>query len=85
MSGLFIAMFVGRRGPQGQSMTIAIAKWIGTAAPTIIFGVHEGCAFILTIGSLCLVFDVAHIALLTWARMHPGALLADVDTRLAHA
>jgi hypothetical protein len=85
MSGLFIAMFVGRRGPRGQSMTIAIAKWIGTAAPTIIFGVHEGSAFILTIGILCFVFDVAYIALLAWARTHPDALLADVDTRLAHA
>jgi len=85
MSGLFIAMFVGRRGPRGQSMTIAIAKWIGTAAPTIVFGVHEGSAFILTIGSLCFVFDVAYIALLAWARMHPDALPADVDTQLAHA
>jgi hypothetical protein len=70
MSGLFIAMFVGRRGPRGQSMTIAVAKWIGTAAPTIIFGVHEGSAFILTLGILCFVFDVAYIALLVWARKH---------------
>ena len=85
MSGLFIAMFVGRRGPRGQSMTIAVAKWIGTAAPTIIFGVHEGSAFILTLGIMCFVFDVAYIALLAWARMHPNALPAGEGTRLVHA
>jgi hypothetical protein len=85
MSGLFIAMFVGRRGPRGQSMTIAVAKWIGTAAPTIIFGVHEGSTFILTIGILCFVSELAYIALLAWARMHPEALETGVDTRLVHA
>jgi hypothetical protein len=85
MSGLFIAMFVGRQGPRGQSMTIAVAKWIGTAAPTIVFGVHEDSAFILTIGILCFVFDVAYIALLAWARAHPEAFPTDVRTRLVHA
>ncbi len=84
MSGLFIAMFVGRRGPRGQSMTIAVAKWIGTAAPTIIFGVYEGSAFILTLGILCFIFDVAYIVLLAWARMHPDALRIGRDTRLVH-
>jgi hypothetical protein len=38
MSGLFIAMFVARRGPRGQSILLAVAKWIGTLAPTILFG-----------------------------------------------
>ena len=33
MSILFIAMFVARRGPRGQSIVIAVAKWIGTLAP----------------------------------------------------
>ena len=85
MSGLFLPMFVGRRGTRGQSMTIAIAKWIGTAAPTVIFGVHEGSAFILTLGILCFVLDVAYIALLAWARRHPEAPGTGADTRLAHA
>jgi hypothetical protein len=76
MSVLFIAMFVGRRGPRGQSMIIAVAKWIGTAAPTILFGVLEASAFVLTLGILCSVFDVAYIALLAWARTHPDALPA---------
>ncbi|NEM06205.1 hypothetical protein [Geodermatophilus normandii] len=73
MSGLFIAMFVARGGPRGQSMTIAVAKWIGTAAPTIVFGVHEDSPFVLTIGILCSVVDVAYIALLARARAHPEA------------
>jgi len=85
MSGLFIAMFVGRRGSRGQSLTIAVAKWIGTAAPTVVFGVHEGSAFNLTIGILCFVFDVAYIALLARARMHPESLPAGEDTRLVPA
>jgi hypothetical protein len=50
MSGLFIAMFVARRGPRGQSIVIAVAKWIGTLAPTIALGALAGSAFILGVG-----------------------------------
>ena len=86
MSGLFIAMFLARRGLRGQSMTIAVAKWIGTAAPTIVFGVHEGSAFITTIGVLCFVLDLAYIGLVAWARKRPDAVRAlGRDDRLAHA
>jgi hypothetical protein len=68
MSGLFIAMFVVRQGPRGQSIVIAVAKWIGTLAPTILFGALAGSAFILGVGLLCSVFDLAYIGLLLWAR-----------------
>jgi hypothetical protein len=68
MSGLFIAMFVARRGPRGQSIVIAVSKWIGTLAPTILFGGLAGSAFILGLGLLCSVFDLAYIALLVAAR-----------------
>ena len=74
MSGLFIAMFLARRGPRGQSMTIAVAKCIGTAAPTIVFGIGEHSAFVLTLGLLCLAFDVGYIGLLAWSHRRPGAL-----------
>jgi hypothetical protein len=50
MSGLFIAMFVARRGPRGQSIVIAVAKWIGTLAPTIALGALAGSAFIFGVG-----------------------------------
>ncbi len=39
MSVLFISMFIQRKGPDGQSLTIAISKCIGTLAPTILFGI----------------------------------------------
>jgi hypothetical protein len=64
MSGLFIAMLIARRGTRGQSMRIAVAKWIGTLAPTIAIGVYEHSPFILGIGILCSVFDLAYIGLL---------------------
>jgi hypothetical protein len=74
MSGLFIAMFVARRGLRGQSMVIAVAKWIGTLAPTISFGVLQNSLFILGVGALCSVFDLTYIGLLWWAKRNPGAL-----------
>ncbi|MFJ7272570.1 hypothetical protein ACIQV3_39075 [Streptomyces sp. NPDC099050] len=64
MSGLFIAFYASRRGRLGQSLVIAVAKWIGTFAPTILFGVIEDAPFILGLGLLCAVFDLAYIALL---------------------
>lgn len=75
MSGLFIAMFMARRGARGQSLTIAVAKWIGTLAPTITFGVLHGSPFVLGVGLLCSVFDLAYIGLLLWARTRPAVLL----------
>lgn len=74
MSGLFIAMLVARRGSRGQSLLIAVAKWIGTLAPTILFGVYESSPFILALGVLCSVFDVGYIGLLMWARRQPITL-----------
>lgn len=77
MSGLFIAMFVGRRGIRGQTLTIAVAKWIGTLAATILYGVIEASPFILGLGIMCSVFDLAYIGLVIWAKRHRDALIAD--------
>ena len=74
MSGLFIAMFVARRGARGQSIVIGVAKWIGTLAPTIVFGALAGSPFILGLGILCSVFDLAYIGLLLWTRQTPAVL-----------
>lgn len=68
MSGLFIAMFVARGGSRGQSLLIAAAKWIGTLAPTIVFGWYGNSALILGLGALCSIFDLAYIGLLWRAR-----------------
>jgi hypothetical protein len=77
MSGLFIAMFVARRGPRGQTLLIAVAKWIGTLAPTILFGFINNSLFVIGIGLLCSAFDLVYIGLLVWARRHPSAFLSD--------
>ena len=83
MSGLFIAMFVARQGAHGQSIVIAVAKWIGTLAPTIAFGALAGSAFILGIGILCSVFDLAYLGLLLWARQSLDASLGIESPQVA--
>ena len=64
MSGLFIAMLVARRGLRGQSLVIAVAKWIGTLAPTMLFGALHGSALILGLGLMCSVFDLIYIGMI---------------------
>ena len=68
MSGLFIAMFAARGGTRGQTLLIAVAKWIGTLAPTVAFGWLGNSALILGLGLLCSVFDLAYIGLVWRAR-----------------
>jgi hypothetical protein len=74
MSGLFIAMFVARRGARGQSLVIGVAKWLGTLAPTVLFGIIRHSPFVLGIGIMCSIFDLVYIALLLWARTDPPQL-----------
>lgn len=70
MSVLFIGMLVRRGNREGQSMTIAINKWLGTLAPTIVYGVlgeggfPRGSFLILIFGILCSVFDLIYIRML---------------------
>jgi hypothetical protein len=71
MSGLFIAMFVARGGPRGQTLLIAVAKWVGTLAPTVVFGVYGNSPLILGVGLLCSALDLAYIALLWRVRTRP--------------
>jgi hypothetical protein len=74
MSGLFVQMILARRGLRGQTLTIAVAKWLGTLAPTILIGVIQGSRFILGLGILCSVFDVVYIGLVVWFQKHPEGL-----------
>src|SRR5216683_1730300 len=70
MSVLFIAMLVRRASREGQSLTIAVSKWWGTLAPTILFGIigdggfPNGSFLIVVAGLLCSVFDLIYIRLL---------------------
>jgi hypothetical protein len=74
MSILFIAMLAKRGSREGQSLLIAVSKWVGTLAPTILFGVigqggfPRGSFLVLTIGLFCSVFDVIYIWLLVKAK-----------------
>ena len=80
MSILFIAMLAKRGSREGQSILIAVSKWLGTLAPTILFGVigqggfPHGSFLILTVGLFCSVFDVIYIWLLVKAPKVPVAL-----------
>lgn len=65
MSVLFVAMLFLRGSSRGQSMVIAVAKWIGTLAPTILQGVLWGInPYILLMGLVCCVFDIVYIVML---------------------
>jgi hypothetical protein len=70
MSVLFIGMLVTRGSSAGQSLTIAVNKWLGTLAPTILFGVlgSEGLngpdSLLLVTGGLCSLFDLIYIGML---------------------
>ena len=74
MSALFITMLAQRGSTAGQSLVIAVCKWIGTLAPTIVFGVlgtrtFNGPSFLIFVaGFFCSVFDVIYIVLLTRKR-----------------
>lgn len=70
MSLLFINMLVRRGSREGQSLTIAVGKWLGTLAPTVLFGIigdggfPHGSLLIVVVGMLCSVFDLIYIGLL---------------------
>ena len=75
MSVLFIDMLVKRGSREGQSLTIAVNKWVGTLAPTILFGVPgeggfpNGSFLILSLGIFCSVFDLLYIWMLLKLRL----------------
>lgn len=64
MSILFIGMLVRREGAEGQSMAVAVFKWLGTAAPTILFYLTTGSVLVLALGVLTFVFDLIYIGML---------------------
>ena len=81
MSGLFIALFIARRGARGQSLIIAVAKWLGTLAPTVLFGIINNSRFVTGVGISCSIFDLIYIALLVKARQNPRQFTQIHDLR----
>ena len=74
MSVLFIAMLIHRNGTEGQSLTIAVSKWIGTLAPTILYGAIGSNALggpkplMLWTGILIAIIDVVYILMFLKAK-----------------
>lgn len=64
MSGLFIGMYLARRGNRGQSLSIAITKCIGTVCATITCAISFS-VYAVAIGTVCLLLDVYYIYLLS--------------------
>ena len=64
MSVLFIGMLVRRASVRGQSMVIAIFKWLGTLAPTILISISTGSRLVLVLGIAIFFYDVLYIAML---------------------
>ena len=73
MSFLFIDMLFKRKELAEFSMIIAICKWIGTLAPTILFGMEN--SFILIIGLFCCLIDMIYIGLLFQFKQKENAIL----------
>lgn len=61
MSILFINMLITRNDLKGQNLIIGINKWIGTLAPTILYGVIYEYKLILVLGLFCSLFDLLYI------------------------
>ncbi|MBT1173046.1 hypothetical protein JS528_06700 [Bifidobacterium sp. MA2] len=62
MSVLFLTHLWNRGDGRGQTMTMAVAKCLGTLAPTILGGLIESLnVYILLMGAICLIFDLLYI------------------------
>lgn len=64
MSILFLALYAKRGNMEGQSILLAVAKWIGTLAPTILMGIMTYNIVVFVCGIFCSIFDLIYIALL---------------------
>jgi len=61
MSAAFINMLYIRKSTKGQNLCIAISKWIGTLAMTILFGIIYDNQLVFILGIFCSVFDNIYI------------------------
>ena len=64
MSIAFINMLRKRNSSSGQSILLAVTKWLGTLAPTITMGILSTNYVVLVCGLLCSVYDIIYIVLL---------------------
>jgi hypothetical protein len=73
MSILFIVMLFSREDTKGQSLVLAVAKWLGTLAPTLLAGfILQFDIYVVLCGTMCSVLDCIYMILL--ARRKRSAL-----------
>lgn len=70
MSILYINMLVTRHSTIGQNLVIAVNKWIGTLSAVIMTGIFMGNKIVLLLGTLCTVFDLIYIYILTYGKKY---------------
>ncbi|WP_268913599.1 hypothetical protein [Lentilactobacillus sp. SPB1-3] len=62
MSILFVNMLFMRPNTRGQSITVAVAKWLGTLPPTLLMGVVQSTNYYIIICDvICSIFDLIYI------------------------
>jgi len=64
MSVLFVDMLVRRNGIEGQSMTIAICKWLGTLVPVLQAAYYTTDPLLIALGIGIFLYDVLYIVML---------------------
>jgi len=69
----YLYMLSHRRSTQGQTKLIAVCKWIGTLAPTLI-GVIEQNTFIIVTGIICFVLDGLYFCFLLYVSSAEGKI-----------
>ena len=67
MSVAYLYMLNRRGSSKGQTKVIAICKWMGTLAPTLI-GVIEQNVFIIVTGIICFLLDGMYFYLLSYVK-----------------
>ena len=78
ISAQFITMLLSRRSIRGQSLTIAVSKWIGTLMFTVIYGYLQFSILTLVLGAVICLFDLVYITLVVWTIRDGGGVLKTI-------
>jgi hypothetical protein len=85
MSAAFVAMLIARNSSRGQRGDIAVARLIGTLAPTISAGFIGGLVPTLVVfGLCCFALDSTYLLILRTFRIRTGIQTARAQTQLSN-
>lgn len=75
MSILFLVMLFQRKESTGQTLLMAVSKWIGTLAPALLMGLIQGFnPYIIICGVICSMFDLLYIYFLGKKRLKRSSI-----------